>query len=323
MTEHRKGQVLVITAAVIWSIGGALAKLLNLPGPTMAGYRALFAAAAMLPFLRRDRVTFSPLMLFMAACFTAMNLAYVTAITLTTAANAILLQYTAPVWMFFGSVFWLREPVERTSLAGLILGLLGVGIILFGRSPSDTPGVLLALLAGVCYAIVVLCLRRLREHDEFWLTFLNHMAAGVVTLSMISVLPHMGPLVVSPGQFAGLVVFGAVQMALPYAIFTKGVKYITPQEAGVLSLIEPVLNPVFAYVAVGEVPSRATIAGGIVILIGVLLRCLSGDEPRHTDLSGTKGPTAHRGQATLPEADSNTACGIDSPRSHGLQRRGP
>lgn len=278
MTERRKGELLILGAATLWSMGGALAKLIDLPGPTMAGYRALFAAAALLPFLRRDRISFSPIMILMVVCFTLMNVSYVTAITLTTAANAIFLQYTAPVWMFLGSVFWLREPVEKSSLAGLAFGLTGIAVLLAGQAPAEGPGILLGVVSGMLYAGVVLCLRRLRDHDAFWLTFLNHAFAGLVTLALLLLVPRVGPVLVSPGHLLGLAVFGVVQLALPYVAFSKGVRYVTPQEAGVLSLLEPVLNPVLAFLAVGEVPSRWTIIGGAIILVGLFIRYVAPQE---------------------------------------------
>ncbi len=277
MGEHRRGQFLVLSAAVLWSLGGCLAKLLALPGPTMACYRAIFAAAVLGCFLRSSRIAFPPQLLLMAVSFTLMNLTYVTAITLTTAANAIFLQYTASIWMFLGSVFWLREPVERSSLLGLVLGLAGMAIIVAWGVRLETMGVVLGLLSGLFYAGVVLCLRRLREYDELWLTFVNHAVAGGVTFLLLLFFPRLGPAFVEVRAVPGLFVFGAVQMAFPYVLFSRGVKFVTPQEAGVLSLLEPVLNPILAFAAVGEVPARSTVIGGALILSGVFLRCLLGN----------------------------------------------
>ncbi len=279
MSDHRKGQLLLLAAAALWSIGGALAKWIALPGPTMACYRALFAALALLPFLwlRGARPSFRPAMLAMACCFIAMNLTYVTAITKTTAANAIILQYTAPIWMFLGSVFWLGEPMERRSLVALALGMAGVVIILVGRDPADTLGIVLGLIAGFFYAGVVLFLRLLRDHDPFWLTFLNHAAAGLIGLALLWAVPSLGPVRVAGDDLFGLVLYGGVQMALPYVIFSMAMKRVTPQEAGILTLLEPVLNPIITFLTVGEVPAASTVVGGTVILGAVALRYVGGD----------------------------------------------
>ena len=279
MSEHRKGQLLLLAAASLWSIGGALAKWIALPGPTMACYRALFAAITLLPFLilRRVRPTFRPAMVAMVLCFTAMNVTYVTAITKTTAANAIILQYTAPVWMFVGSVLWLGEPVERRSLVALLFGMAGVAIILFSRDPADTLGIALGLIAGFFYAGVVLFLRLLRDHDPFWLTFLNHAVAGLIGLPLLAFAPSLGPAWIDVGNLGALAFYGAVQMAVPYVIFSAGMKRVTPQEAGILTLLEPVLNPIITFLTVGEVPSAGTIVGGSVILSAVALRYAGGN----------------------------------------------
>jgi drug/metabolite transporter (DMT)-like permease len=95
----QRGRYYVVLAAVLWSTSGMLGKLIDLPGPTMACLRALFAAAALLPMLRPRSISFQPAMIGMVACFATMNLCFVTSITLTTAANAIFLQYTDPACM--------------------------------------------------------------------------------------------------------------------------------------------------------------------------------------------------------------------------------
>src|SRR5262249_41409190 len=99
-----RGRLYVALAAVLWSLSGALAKTIALPGPTMACLRVLFAGLFLLPVLSWQTVRFRWSMIGMATCFATMNVCYVTAITLTTAANAIFLQYTAPAWMFLASV---------------------------------------------------------------------------------------------------------------------------------------------------------------------------------------------------------------------------
>lgn len=258
-----------------------LAKLIDLPGPTMACLRALFAAAVLLPFLRRRAITFRPAMIGMVACFAAMNICYVTSITLTSAANAIVLQYTAPAWMFLASVYWLREPLDRRSLLSLLIGMVGVVVIVVGNWVSAPLGVALGLVAGAAYGGVAVFLRVLRQEDALWLTVLNHLIGGLVLLPVILAVLEWRPFDMTLTQLIGLIIYGGVQMAIPYTMFSRGLSVVTPQEAGIITLIEPVLNPVLTYLAVGEVPKTVTVVGGAIILAGVAWRYLRTNATRN------------------------------------------
>ena len=262
----------IVVAAIMWSTSGMLGKLIALPGPTMACLRALFAATALVPALRWRAISFRPAMVGMVACFATMNLCYVTSITLTTAANAIFLQYTAPAWMFVASVFWLREPMDRRSLTSLLVGMIGIAVIILGNWRDSSLGVALGLFSGAAYAGVAVFLRLLRDENPFWLTIINHLMGGLLLLPFVLRNPQWSLVGISSMQYFGLFLFGVAQMAIPYVLFSRGLSAVTPQEAGIITLLEPVLNPVLTYVTVGEVPGMSTIVGGAVILSGVALR---------------------------------------------------
>jgi drug/metabolite transporter, DME family len=267
-----QGRLLVFAAAVMWSTSGMLGKLIDLPGPTMACFRALFAGLFLLPFLRRRAITFRLAMLGSVTCFATMNVCYVTSITLTTAANAIFLQYTAPGWMFLASVLVLREPLDRRSLVSLLIGLAGIAVIVWGTWQEASVGVLLGLISGVAYGGVAVFLRVLRDENPLWLTVLNHLVSGLLLLPFVLRQGEVALNAVSAWQWIGLAVFGVAQMAVPYVLFSRALSVVTPQEAGLITLLEPVLNPVLAWLAVGEVPSNITLVGGAIIMCGLIWR---------------------------------------------------
>ena len=178
------GRLCILSAALLWSTGGAFTKILT--QDTFAGlneppieslrlggydlpiqiacYRVLFAGLWLTPTLRRADFSFRPAMIFMAVCFAAMNATYVSAMALGTAANAILLQYSAPLWMVLASVFWLGEKVDRRSLVTTIIGLFGVGVIVAGGWQKEGLDVVaLALGSGVAYAGILIGLRICRD----------------------------------------------------------------------------------------------------------------------------------------------------------------
>jgi drug/metabolite transporter (DMT)-like permease len=269
----RQGRVCLVLAALLWSTSGALTKVLTRPTglhldepavapQQIAFFRVLVASLVLLPLLRRRDVSFRPLMLGMAGCFAAMNVLFVFAMALGTAANAILLQYTAPLWMYLASVWWLGEAADRRSLAALLMALAGVGVILVGGWQEAQLGVVaLGLGSGLTYAGVMVCLRVLRGASPQWLTVLNHVVAALVLVPFVWHLPAP-----SPGQLGVLLVYGVVQTALPYMLVARGLRSVSPQEAGAITLVEPLVNPLWAFLVSGERPGAATLAGGAVIL---------------------------------------------------------
>jgi drug/metabolite transporter (DMT)-like permease len=282
-----RGRLCIVLAAVLWSLSGGFSKVLtkdtifglNDPKPAalaIATFRLLFAGLFFVPMLRRADITFRPMMLGMVAVFALMNIVFIPAMVSGTAANAILLQYTAPIWMFFASVFWLGEKPDRRSLTTVVIGTLGVGIILGGSVyqsgwASGELGILgLGLASGVTYAGVVIFLRLLRGESSRWLTVLNHLGGtlvvGAVWLLLAPILNIDGTPPGTVAQYITLAVFGVVQMGLPYWLMSRGLRSVSPQEAGAITLLEPILNPAWAYLVAGEKPPLATIIGGLFIL---------------------------------------------------------
>src|SRR5690606_20076386 len=151
------------------------------------------------------------------------------------------LEATAPWWVFLISVFILREPIVRRDLVPLAFGVLGVGIILgFELSQGtgqSTTGVICGLAAGVSYASVVVCMRRLRGENSAWLVAFCHLVSAACLLPWMLVRGTWP----SPPQLMAFAAFGAVQMALPYLLMIRGLRAISPQEAVGIGLLEPVV----------------------------------------------------------------------------------
>jgi drug/metabolite transporter (DMT)-like permease len=281
ISSHSAALALVIAASILWSLSGAFKGVLLEPTALhlneprvdplhIAFYRALAAGLVLLPILRRPDVHFRPAMVGMVATFAAMNLMFVEALARGTAANAIFLQYTAPLWLYLAGLLWFGERPNRRSTAAVALGLLGVGVMVAdGWQSENVAVVLLALGSGVAYAGVLIFLRVLRDESGAWLTVQNHFGAALVLLPLVASLPAP-----SSGQLAWLALFGAVQMGLPYLLMARGLRGVSAQEAGTLTLIEPLLNPLWAFFVVPgrERPTAATWVGGALILAGIACR---------------------------------------------------
>ncbi|MFO0846492.1 MAG: DMT family transporter [Gemmataceae bacterium] len=270
-----QGRLLILAAAVGWSLSGLFTRVLSEPTPLdlhepaltplqIAAGRVLFAGLVMLPMLRPRDVSFRPLMAATALAFAAMNAMFIGAMALGSAANAILLQYTAPLWLYLAGVAFLGEPVERRGAVSLLIGLAGIAVIVWGGWQGEQAViVLLGLGSGLGYALVLLGLRLQRDASPVWLTAVNHLTGAVVLLPFVW---HLG--LPTPRQVAWLALFGTVQMGLPYLLMARGLKTVRPSEAGTLTLLEPILNPLWAYLVAPEKerPTVHILLGGLCIL---------------------------------------------------------
>jgi DME family drug/metabolite transporter len=269
------GRLLVASAAILWSSGGFFMKaplFEDWPGPVMAFWRALFACVVLVPLVRRPKWSWKlvPMMLL----FSAMNFTYLSCMELSEASNAIWLQSTSPVYVLLVGVFVFGERARALDWLLVALGAVGVGVILFHELQREAPlAMIYGLLSGVFYAGVVLSLRQLRDHDAFWLVALNHVAAAVF-LSPFAFTSEFWP---SDWQWLYLAGFGVFQMGFPYFLFARGLKHIAGHEAAGLGLLEPILVPVWVYLAWHGTPNYQppqwwTLVGGGFILAGLLLR---------------------------------------------------
>ncbi|MCA9168508.1 MAG: EamA family transporter [Planctomycetales bacterium] len=278
------GRWLIVAAAVLWSTSGFFAKApwfaawpLDARGPLMAFWRTLFAGLCLVPWVRRPRWTWW--LVPATLSFALMSITYLCAITRTTAANAIWLQSTAPLWVFLMGITILREKVRRADWLMLVAVAAGVGFIITCevRSSTSTPeqltGVLLALTSGVLYALVVVFVRALRDLDSAWLISLNLLVTAVVLLPYVL---YRG-LGASQTQVLWLSAFGVFQMGLPYLLFARGLRVIPGHEASFICLLEPVLVPIWVWLSWRHHPSYQppawwTYVGGGLILIGLFAR---------------------------------------------------
>jgi len=265
-----RGRLLILAAAMLWSLAGVFIKFLDLHPLTIVFYRSLFAALVFAPFVRRGDWRLSTAMIVSALSYTAAISAFVAANKLTTAANAIVLQYTAPVFVFFFTRLVWGEKISRLNGLALVVAMIGVAVIsLDSVGEPELIGVALALLSGLLFAVYMINLRRVQNVPPVYLTWVNNLACALLLLIVVE-----SRLALSLSQAVILAVMGAVQLGLPYFLFSKGLQNLSLQEASLIALIEPVLNPLWVALTVGEIPSTATLTGGTMILMGLGVRYL-------------------------------------------------
>lgn len=246
----------------------------------MASFRSGVAAIAILACLPAARRGWSARAFLVALAYAATLILFVLANKATTAASAIFLQSAAPLYLAILGPLVLKEYVRRDEW--WLMGLIAVGLVICFRAessavhtaPDPVRGNILAIASGVCYALMVLGLRWLGRHEG------NHGLAAVAMgniLACLIALPLALPVAsVSPADALVVGYLGAFQIALAYVLVTAALKFVPALEASLLLLVEPVLNPLWAWLAHGESPGFGALVGGLVILTGTAILAVNG-----------------------------------------------
>lgn len=270
------GRVLLIIAALLWSTGGLFMKSgpmraipLEARGPMLACYRVLFAALCVVPLVPWRTVRWRWQLLATALAYAVMNALYVSAVTRTTAAAAIFLQYTSAGWSYLLGWLLLRERPGLGSLVAVAFAFAGIGVILASEwQGANWFGNLLAAGSGLAYAAVVIGMRSMRGEPSAWIVFCNNLTSGLLMLPWVLTfdVPLSG---MQWGLIAGL---GVLQMGIPYLLLGWGIRTMSAADATLITMLEAVLNPIWVYLLVGEQTPLATCVGGGLILAGLVLR---------------------------------------------------
>ncbi len=271
-SAHSRAVGQLVLAALCWSLGGLLIKRVDWPPLAIAGGRGVIAAVFLLVANRgKLRFTFSRLQLGAAVAYAVTTVLFVYANKLTTAANAILLQYTAPVWIALFGAWLLNERATRADWAA-IAAVFG-GMTLFFSEELNFTNVLgntLAVLSGVGFAAMTMLMRAQKDTSPVESIILGNVLAFLIGLPAM-----LGAPLPSPGGFGALAVLGIVQLGVSYQLYSHAVKHVTALEAVLLPVIEPILNPVWVLIATGEKPGSRALIGGVIVLTAVTLRALS------------------------------------------------
>ncbi len=275
MHKRATGYGWVVLAAVMWSTSGFFAKapvFEGWPGAVLAFWRALFAIFLLVLCVRR--LSWSWGLVPMVIIFALMNATYLMTMERTEASVAIWLQNTAPAWVFLFGIGLLREPVERRDWLMLVLCGAGVGLIVQHQVRQAAPNaVWLGLASGALYGGVILSLRRLRNHEPAFLVALNHVGTSLLLFPVAWTSGYWPQGI----QWLYLTAFGMLQLGAPYLFLARGLQTVPSHQASLLTLIEPLLVPVWVFLAWGRHPSYQppsiwTIIGGLFIITGLAYR---------------------------------------------------
>ena len=267
--NRRGGVLLIVGAALLWSTGGIGIKAIPVGPLTVTFYRSLIASIALLLLYRgklwsrrqwRFSPTFAVALISYAACLTT----FVTATKWTTAANAIFIQYAGVIWVMLFAPMVVGEVLRRIDVIAIIAALSGMALFFVGHfEMRGMAGNGMAVLSGIFFAALLLAMRREHASSEAAITFGNLLTAAVLLPFVVSTLR------VSFRSFAILLFLGVFQIALAYVLFVKGLAHVAAVEASLTGMIEPIANPLWVFLIVGERPSNFALAGGAIVLAAI------------------------------------------------------
>ena len=266
---HTQGSAILAVAAcaLLWSTGGLFVKLITWNPFAIAGIRSLFGGLVILVFLRRPRFTWSFAQIAGAVCYAACMIGFVTANKLTTAANAILLQYTAPVYA--AVLGWLILKEKTRALDWVTMAVVIGGMVLFfldSLTLGGMQGNLLAILSGMFFAGAMVSFRAQKDGSSLESILLSH---GITLVVSIPFLWQSAPSLAGWGALAFLGIF---QIGLSSILLNYGVKHVTAVQTLLTAVLEPLFNPIWVFLVLGERPGPRALVGGAIILVAVTLR---------------------------------------------------
>lgn len=266
MRGNAKGPLMIAATAVLWSFGGLLIKLIPWDAMTIVGIRSLIAGIVMAIYMRRLRISMTPSVILGGLCMAGTTILFVFANKLTSAANAIVLQYVSPIFVLIFSALFFGKRFRAFDIAAVIVVFFGIALFFFdGLEPGVMLGNILAVLAGVCFAGVFLVNQMKGAKPEEAL-LLGHIINAVVGIPFV-----VTSVTFEPGPWLYIVLLGVFQLGLAYVLFSIGIKHTPPVAASLIATLEPLLSPVWVLLITGEKPGLFALIGGVVVIATVVL----------------------------------------------------
>lgn len=258
------GYIYVLASAIFFSLAGVLIKTISWSSVTINGVRNLLAFLVMAIYLKKlhHKIIINRVVIFGAVCNLLMNLSFVMATKLTSAANAIVLQFTEPIFLIlFLWIIWKNKP-DKKALITCILVFCGILCFFFDKISFDGQvGNILAIISGALYAFVFL-IKKMKNAD-----FESSILISQLVSFIISIPWCFKETVYSTQNFILIIIMGVVQTGIAYVFLAKGLEKASPISASLTSMIEPILNPILVAVFYGEMISSVAIVGAAVVII--------------------------------------------------------
>ncbi len=277
-----KGSLLILVAALLWSSGGLFIKSVSLDGYSVSLWRSSLAAITLFIFYSRIvpkqvRIAsrwFTPQILITATVYSALLVLFVLATKLTTSANAIFLQFTAPIYVLFFEPILNKTKIKGSDIITVLITIGAMALFFVGQFDSQAVlGNILALASGIFFAAYTLLLKHEKTGEAgMWQSVIVGHGIIVILMTVLTLIGITSPMPRDMNDVGMLIFLGVMQIGVPYSLFTVGIRSVSALDALLLCMLEPVLNPVWVFLGRAEKPSSWALIGGSIILAIVATR---------------------------------------------------
>ncbi|MBZ0203135.1 MAG: DMT family transporter [Ignavibacteria bacterium] len=276
---HRKGLIYISFTAFLWSTSGFFIKYLSINAFQISFFRSVVAAITIyvICLLRKQKVKFEfdKVSNFAAIFYAGILILFVIATKMTTAANAIFLQFTAPMYLVVLEPLLMKTKFEPKNIITVLICIGGMLLFFFGKLEiGNIYGNLIAIASGICFAMFSLLIKYKRVKQKTDST-INNVITGNALVAIIAgciIFPNFH-LDLSQGLI--LLYMGAIQIGVSYIIFNEGIKYVSATESMIIATLEAMFNPIWVFIGIGEAPSIYSILGGAIIFGAIIWRNFS------------------------------------------------
>lgn len=268
LIKDRKTAVIgMLLTALLWSTGGMLIKMVSGHPIAISGARSGIAGLMMFAYMKFKPHKLNKTIILGAIFYTMTVVGFVVSNKLTTAANAILLQYISPVWVAVFARIVLKDKLRRSDFVAIAIMLSG--LVLFFLDELTTGmmlGNLVAIGTSFSFAAFFIAVKKMDRKEMIWPVIYGN------ALTLLIGLPFFTKELVAGTSLIGIILLGVFQIGLAYIIYSKSMPYLSALDAILIPIIEPLLNPVWVFFMIGELPSLLSLIGGAVVISSVVGR---------------------------------------------------
>ena len=272
MKTHTQAVVALVISILFLSTSGLLIKLSSWDALALNGARSLLAAAVIWIYLRRPNFTWSRAQVGGALAYTVMLITFVQATRWTTAANAIFLQFTAPLWVALFGIWLLGERPQRSDW--MAMAAIAFGMLLFFAEELAVTGIwgnVLAIFSGMLMALMLISLRKQKDGSPAETVLLGNLIAGIIGLPFII----FGDQPLNVAEISIILFMGILQLGVPFIVVSLAVKELRALEMILIQTLEPILKPIWVFIFIGERPSPMSLVGAAIVTTAVTLHAIA------------------------------------------------
>lgn len=259
----------LVLTAVLWSTGGMLIKAVNGHPMAIASFRTLIATLVFLLYKGFKLKKLDQSGWLMAICYALTMILFVAATKMTTAANAIFLQFTASIWVAVFSKVFLKHRLRKSDLISIGIIVLSMGLFFINKfDTSSFLGNLMGLGAGLSFAGFITLASTKKEGTGIYPVIYGSILTFLVGL------PFYTPAIFQPISVGAVLLLGIFQIGLSYVLYTKSMEFVTAVDGILIPVIEPILNPIWVMLTINEVPTIYALIGGLIMIITITLRAI-------------------------------------------------